>query len=78
MGRRGSAVLFFRVASVAERSLTGGLPQIEYLVVTYSKDSPHVLLSLRQADILDALDANKGSLAKRSCVPEYEGAAGSR
>lgn len=33
--------------------------QVEYLVVTYSKDDPKVLLSLRQAQILEALAANK-------------------
>ncbi|KAL1836167.1 hypothetical protein VTJ49DRAFT_5484 [Mycothermus thermophilus] len=42
--------------------------EVEYLVVTYSKDDPKVLLSLRQADILDALAKDK-SLAQRRCSP---------
>ncbi|KXX73924.1 Glutamate--cysteine ligase [Madurella mycetomatis] len=33
--------------------------EVEYLVVTYSKDDPKVLLSLRQADILTALENDK-------------------
>jgi glutamate--cysteine ligase catalytic subunit len=36
--------------------------------VTYSKDDPKILLSLRQADILDAL-ASDQSLHKESCAP---------
>ncbi|KAL2115826.1 hypothetical protein VTJ04DRAFT_10081 [Mycothermus thermophilus] len=42
--------------------------EVEYLVVTYDKDDPKVLLSLRQADILDALAKDK-SLAQRKCSP---------
>ncbi|KAL2134286.1 hypothetical protein VTI74DRAFT_543 [Chaetomium olivicolor] len=42
--------------------------EVEYLVVTYSKDEPKVLLSLRQADILKAL-ANDKSLSKDGCAP---------
>ncbi|KAJ4306215.1 glutamate--cysteine ligase [Collariella sp. IMI 366227] len=42
--------------------------EVEYLVVTYSKDEPKVLLSLRQADILEAL-ANDKSLTKNGCEP---------
>lgn len=38
--------------------------EVEYLVVTYSKDEPKVLLSLRQAEILDAL-ASDAELAKK-------------
>ncbi|KAK4122370.1 GCS-domain-containing protein [Parathielavia appendiculata] len=42
--------------------------EVEYLVVTYSKDDPKVLLSLRQADILQALASDK-SLSKEGCAP---------
>ncbi|KAK4104090.1 GCS-domain-containing protein [Parathielavia hyrcaniae] len=42
--------------------------EVEYLVVKYSKDKPEVLLSLRQADILQALASDK-SLSKEGCVP---------
>ncbi|KAK4168844.1 putative glutamate--cysteine ligase [Cladorrhinum sp. PSN259] len=41
--------------------------EVEYLVVTYSKDDPKVLLSLRQADILAALASGK-NLSTASCV----------
>lgn len=36
--------------------------EVEYLVVSYDKEKPKVLLSLRQADILEAL-ANDSTLA---------------
>jgi len=36
------------------------------LVVTYSKDDPKILLSLRQADILEALASDK-ALSKDGC-----------
>lgn len=39
--------------------------EVEYLVVTYSEDDPKVRLSLRQAEILDAL-AHSPELAKES------------
>ncbi|KAK4225359.1 putative glutamate--cysteine ligase [Podospora fimiseda] len=42
--------------------------EVEYLVVTYSKDDPKVLLSLRQADILAALAGDK-DLSTAGCVP---------
>ncbi|KFG86762.1 glutamate-cysteine ligase catalytic subunit [Metarhizium anisopliae] len=42
--------------------------EVEYLVVTYSKEEEKVLLSLRQAQILEALAADK-ELAKEGCVP---------
>ncbi|KAK3309020.1 glutamate-cysteine ligase-domain-containing protein [Chaetomium strumarium] len=42
--------------------------EVEYLVVTYSKDDPRVLLSLRQADILKALD-NDTALSMSGCAP---------
>ncbi|AEO62432.1 uncharacterized protein THITE_2125101 [Thermothielavioides terrestris NRRL 8126] len=42
--------------------------EVEYLVVTYSKDDPKVLLSLRQADILKAL-ASDTALSKAKCAP---------
>ncbi|KAK4248793.1 glutamate--cysteine ligase [Corynascus novoguineensis] len=34
--------------------------EVEYLVVLYSENDPKVLLSLRQADILEALESDKG------------------
>ncbi len=36
--------------------------------MTYSKDDPKVLLSLRQADILEAL-ANDKALSQARCAP---------
>lgn len=36
--------------------------------MTYSKDDPKILLSLRQADILEALASDK-ALAKAKCAP---------
>ncbi|KAF6833962.1 glutamate-cysteine ligase [Colletotrichum plurivorum] len=46
--------------------------EVEYLVVTYSKDEPKVRLSLRQAEILTAL-AESPDLAKEGgCVPELQ------
>ncbi|KAJ4396047.1 glutamate--cysteine ligase [Gnomoniopsis smithogilvyi] len=47
--------------------------EVEYLVVVYSKDnnSP-VLLSLRQADILEALASDKSLTAKGGCVPALQ------
>lgn len=46
--------------------------QVEYLVVTYSKDDPQVLLSLRQAEILTALAADQELAAKGGCVPALQ------
>lgn len=46
--------------------------QVEYLVVTYSKDDPKVLLSLRQAEILTALAADQELAAKGGCVPALQ------
>ncbi|QYS99092.1 Glutamate--cysteine ligase [Trichoderma simmonsii] len=45
--------------------------EVEYLVVTYSEDEPKVLLSLRQAEILTALAADK-ELAEAGCVPALQ------
>lgn len=39
--------------------------------MTYSKDEPKVLLSLRQAEILKALAADK-ELAEAGCVPALQ------
>ncbi|KAK5658543.1 hypothetical protein OQA88_1935 [Cercophora sp. LCS_1] len=44
--------------------------EVEYLVVTYTKDDPQVLLSLRQADILAALAGDKDLNSHGPCVPE--------
>ena len=46
--------------------------QVEYLVVTYDKDDPHVLLSLRQADILKALAEDQELSEKGGCVPDLQ------
>lgn len=47
--------------------------QVEYLVVVYSKDNDSpVLLSLRQADILEALASDKSLTAKGGCVPALQ------
>ncbi|KAG5980457.1 Zn finger-containing GTPase- Activating Protein for ARF [Claviceps digitariae] len=45
--------------------------EVEYLVVTYTKEEKRVLLSLRQAQILEALAANQ-ELAKEGCVPALQ------
>ncbi|ERT01725.1 glutamate--cysteine ligase catalytic subunit [Sporothrix schenckii 1099-18] len=42
--------------------------EVEYLVVTYDKDDPRSLLSLRQADILDALANDAVLAAKGGCT----------
>lgn len=41
-------------------------------MVVYSKDESHVLLSLRQADILEALASDKTLTAKGGCVPALQ------
>ncbi|ETS74917.1 Glutamate--cysteine ligase [Pestalotiopsis fici W106-1] len=46
--------------------------EVEYLVVTYEKDDPKVLLSLRQADILKALAADEELAAKGGGVPAIQ------
>lgn len=49
------------------------IEQVEYLVVVYSKDNDSpVLLSLRQADILEALASDKSLTAKGGCVPALQ------
>lgn len=53
-------------------SLTDSILQVEYLVVVYSKEEPHVLLSLRQAEILEALASDKTLTAKGGCVPALQ------
>ncbi|KAG6359235.1 hypothetical protein INS49_012756 [Diaporthe citri] len=50
--------------------------EVEYLVVTHSKDDPRVLLSLRQADILEALASDTNLTAKGGCVPALQDVAG--
>ncbi|KJZ78733.1 Glutamate--cysteine ligase [Hirsutella minnesotensis 3608] len=46
--------------------------EVEYLVVNYSKDDPKVLLSLRQAEILTALAADKTLCQNGGGVPELQ------
>ncbi|KAK5987530.1 Glutamate--cysteine ligase [Cladobotryum mycophilum] len=45
--------------------------EVEYLVVSYTKDNQKVYLSLRQAEILKALAADK-ELAEAGCVPALQ------
>ncbi|KAK4645458.1 glutamate--cysteine ligase [Podospora bellae-mahoneyi] len=59
-------------AKVKERDAMLWGDEVEYLVVTYSKDDPKVLLSLRQADILAALAGDK-DLAKEVTPPASPG-----
>ncbi|KAK4191568.1 putative glutamate--cysteine ligase [Podospora australis] len=59
-------------AKVKERDAMLWGDEVEYLVVTYSKDDPEVLLSLRQADILAALAEDK-SLSKETGAPASPG-----
>jgi glutamate--cysteine ligase catalytic subunit len=46
--------------------------EVEYLVVTYTKDNEKVLLSLRQAEILKALAADKDLAKDGGCVPALQ------
>ncbi|KAJ4142334.1 glutamate--cysteine ligase [Fusarium falciforme] len=48
--------------------------EVEYLVVTYSEDNQKVLLSLRQAEILEALAADKELKKEGGCVPDLQDA----
>ena len=41
-------------------------------MVTYSEDEPKVLVSLRQADILEALANDEELSTKGGCVPELQ------
>lgn len=70
----------YRPRAHATRShpLTPAPIQVEYLVVTHSKDDPRVLLSLRQADILEALASDTNLAAKGGCVPALQDVAGAR
>jgi hypothetical protein len=46
--------------------------QVEYLVVTYENDKPEVTLSLRQADILQALAHDEDLCSNGGCVPALQ------
>ncbi|KAF7547229.1 hypothetical protein G7046_g9061 [Stylonectria norvegica] len=46
--------------------------EVEYLVVTYSKDDPKVMLSLRQAEILEALAEDQELAKEGGCVPALQ------
>jgi glutamate--cysteine ligase catalytic subunit len=48
------------------------IAQIEYLVVNYTEDDKNVTLSLRQADILDALAKDEELLKAGGCVPDLQ------
>lgn len=62
----------------AARVVADNHSQVEYLVVVYSKDESPVLLSLRQADILEALASDKTLTAKGGCVPALQDVPGAR
>lgn len=47
-------------------------------MVVYNKDKREVLLSLRQADILEALASDKTLAAQGGCVPELQDVPGMR
>lgn len=46
--------------------------QVEYLVVNYLKEDPDVTLSLRQADILQALAQDEELSKGGGCVPDLQ------
>lgn len=46
--------------------------QIEYLVVAYDDERQKVRLSLRQADILDALAKDEALQKQGGCVPDLQ------
>ena len=46
--------------------------QIEYLVVAYEDEKKKVKLSLRQADILDALAKDEALCKRGGCVPDLQ------
>ncbi|CAG8978992.1 hypothetical protein HYALB_00011036 [Hymenoscyphus albidus] len=46
--------------------------EVEYLVVTYKDGTPKVTLSLRQADILDALARDETLSEEGGCVPDLQ------
>ncbi|KAG5747709.1 hypothetical protein H9Q69_006143 [Fusarium xylarioides] len=46
--------------------------EVEYLVVVYSEDNQRVLLSLRQAEILEALATDKELEKQGGCVPDLQ------
>ena len=52
------------------RSLNCG--KVEYLVVAFDECQQKVRLSLRQADILQALAQDEELLAKGGCVPDIQ------
>lgn len=52
--------------------------QVEYLVVVYNKENPRVLLSLRQAEILEALASDTSLAAKGGCVPALQDVPGTK
>lgn len=52
--------------------------QVEYLVVDYSPTKPSVLLSLRQAEILDALEESRGHTSNDNGATELANGESSR
>ena len=57
-------------ANYRSRKLT--IKQIEYLVVAYEDEKKKVKLSLRQADILDALAKDEALCKQGGCVPDLQ------
>lgn len=46
--------------------------EVEYIVVNYRQSDPKVTLSLRQADILEALATDEDLKRKGGCVPDLQ------
>ncbi|KAG6128545.1 Zn finger-containing GTPase- Activating Protein for ARF [Claviceps purpurea] len=61
----------WNLAKGKERDVMLWGDEVEYLVVVYTKENERVLLSLRQAQILEALAADQ-ELAKEGCVPALQ------
>ncbi len=75
LGRRGIQALRNPSSAAVETDMT---PQVEYLVVVWTKDDKRVLLSLRQADILKALANDKELTSGGGGVPDLQATTGAR
>ncbi|KAL9005358.1 MAG: hypothetical protein Q9188_001874 [Gyalolechia gomerana] len=62
----------WRRAKGKERDVLLWGDEIEYLVIAYDDQNQKVKLSLRQADILDALSKDEALQKKGGCVPEIQ------
>jgi glutamate--cysteine ligase catalytic subunit len=67
VGRRGGTVKVLVTALCADECC-----QVEYLVVCYDEEHHKVRLSLRQADILQALAADEKLLNQGGGVPDLQ------